>query len=42
MTEDHWLMIAVFILGAVSLIGFFITKTAGFGEGVQNSVSRLI
>ena len=32
MTEYNWLMIAIFILGAGSLIGFFITKTAGFGR----------
>lgn len=32
MTEDNWLMIAIFILGAGSLIGFFITKTEGFGR----------
>lgn len=32
MTTDNWLMIAIFILGAGSLIGFFITKTEGFGR----------
>ncbi len=32
MTTSAWLMIAIFILGAGSLIGFFITKTAGFGR----------
>lgn len=32
MNLDTWLLIAVFILGAGSLIGFFRTKTAGFGR----------
>lgn len=32
MTIDHWLLIAIFLLGAGSLIGFFITKTEGFGR----------
>ena len=32
MTTSDLLMIAIFILGAASLIGFFITKTEGFGR----------
>lgn len=32
MTINHWLMLAVFVLGAASLIGFFKTKTEGFGR----------
>ena len=32
MTTDDWLMIGIFILGAGSLIGFFMTKTEGFGR----------
>ena len=32
MTINEWLMIAIFIIGAGSLIGFFITKTEGFGR----------
>ncbi len=32
MTTSDWLMIAIFILGAGSLVGFFITKTEGFGR----------
>ena len=32
MTTGDWLMIAIFILGAGSLIGFFKTKTEGFGR----------
>lgn len=32
MNADNWLMLAVFIVGAGSLIGFFKTKTEGFGR----------
>ena len=32
MEISHWLMIAIFILGSGSLIGFFKTKTEGFGR----------
>ena len=32
MTTTVWLMMAIFILGAGSLIGFFKTKTEGFGR----------
>ncbi|MDQ6972848.1 MAG: hypothetical protein Q9M30_09375 [Mariprofundaceae bacterium] len=32
METNHWLMIAIFILGSGSLIGFFISKTEGFGR----------
>lgn len=27
-----WLMLAVFIIGVVSLVGFFVTKEKGFGK----------
>jgi len=32
MDNNIWLMIAIFILGTGSLIGFFKTKTEGFGR----------
>jgi len=32
MTIQLWLVLAVFILGSGSLIGFFKTKTPGFGR----------
>ena len=32
MTIEYWLMLAIFIIGAGSLIGFFCTKTSGFGR----------
>jgi len=32
MTLNDWLLIAIFMLGAGSLVGFFITKTEGFGR----------
>jgi hypothetical protein len=32
MELSHWLMLAIFILGSASLIGFFKTKSEGFGR----------
>jgi len=32
MAMDNWPIIMIFILGAGSLIGFFLTKTEGFGR----------
>lgn len=32
MTINEWLMIAIFIIGAGSLLGFFKTKKEGFGQ----------
>lgn len=32
MELNHWLMLGIFILGGASLIGFFKTKTEGFGR----------
>jgi len=32
METNEWLMVAIFILGSGSLIGFFWTKTGGFGR----------
>jgi hypothetical protein len=31
-TIEHWLLLAVFSIGAGPLIGFFRTKTQGFGR----------
>jgi len=32
MDSSSWLVLAVFVIGLVALIGFFVTKTAGFGR----------
>ena len=32
MATVNWLMVAIFLLGSGSLIGFFWTKTKGFGR----------
>lgn len=32
MNAKDWLLFAVFVMGIVSLIGFFATKTEGFGR----------
>lgn len=30
--DTNWLLIAIFIIGLTALIGFFVTKTKGFGR----------
>lgn len=32
MTQELWLMLGVFIIGFIALIGFFKTKTPGYGR----------
>ncbi len=32
MDANSWLVLAVFVISIVALIGFFVTKTAGFGR----------
>ena len=32
MDSNTWLILAIFVVGLVALIGFFVTKTAGFGR----------
>ena len=38
MDSNIWLMLAIFVLGAGSLIGFFKTKTAGFGRFITSTL----
>ena len=40
--EINWLLIAVFIIGIASLVGFFITKTAGFGKFTTSTFLMLL
>ena len=42
MNTNDWLMIAIFIIGAGAIIGFFITKTAGFGRFTTSVLLILI
>jgi len=32
MENESWLMLGILIIGLISLIGFFVTKTKGFGR----------
>ena len=32
MDTNAWLLLGVFVIGVVALIGFFVTKTKGFGR----------
>lgn len=32
MTQESWLMLGVFIIGLAALVGFFMTKTKGYGR----------
>ena len=42
MTTNDWLLIVISILGAGSLIGFFMTKTPGFGRFTTSTFLILI
>lgn len=32
MDSNSWLILGIFVIGLVALVGFFVTKTAGFGR----------
>lgn len=42
MATDTLLLIGTFILGAIALIGFFITKTKGFGRYATSALLILL
>ncbi len=42
MTIESWLFLAIFSVGLVSLIGFFITKTKGFGRFATSTFLILV
>lgn len=42
MEINTWLMLAVFAVGVSSLIGFFVTKTKGFGRFATSSLLLLL
>ena len=42
MSNEHWLMLAIFITGIISLLGFFKTKTPGFGRFATSTFLILI
>lgn len=42
MEINIWLLLVIFVVGVVSLIGFFITKTKGFGRFATSSFLLLL
>ncbi|HUW49556.1 MAG TPA: hypothetical protein VMV75_00925 [Sulfuricella sp.] len=42
METNSWLLISVFAIGLVALLGFFITKTKGFGRFATSTFLLLL
>ncbi|MBF0378025.1 MAG: hypothetical protein HQK72_11155 [Desulfamplus sp.] len=42
MTTSFWLMLGIFVIGLASLIGFFMTKTKGYGRFATSTFLILI
>lgn len=42
MDANAWLLLALFIVGVVALIGFFATKTKGFGRYATSALLLLL
>ena len=42
MTINEWLMISIFIIGVGALIGFFCTKTKGFGKYTTSALLLIL
>lgn len=42
MDTNAWLLLAVFVVGIVALIGFFVTKTKGFGRFATSTFLLLL
>jgi hypothetical protein len=42
MNIENWLVIAIFLLGALYLIGFFSTKSEGFGRFTKSTFLILL
>ena len=40
--DTNWLFVAVFIVGITALIGFFVTKTKGFGRFATSTFLLLL
>lgn len=40
--DTNWLLIAIFIIGLTALIGFFVTKTKGFGRFATSAFLLLL
>ncbi len=42
MTSEYWLLASVFTIGLISIVGFFTTKTKGFGRYATSTFLILI
>jgi len=42
MTNETWLMLGILIVGLASLVGFFVTKTKGYGRFAASTLLILI
>jgi hypothetical protein len=42
METNNWLLVAIFIIGITALVGFFVTKTAGFGRFATSTFLLLL
>ncbi|MEI7534487.1 MAG: hypothetical protein WCK57_08965 [Verrucomicrobiae bacterium] len=42
METNDWLLVAVFIIGITALVGFFVTKTEGFGRFTTSTFLLLL
>lgn len=42
MTANEWLSIGIFILGAGALLGFFVTKSEGFGKYTTSALLLIL
>lgn len=42
MESNHWLTLAIFIVGLIALIGFLFTKTKGFGPYATSTLLLIL
>lgn len=42
MTINEWLMVGIFVIGAGALLGFFMTKTEGFGKYTTSALLLIL
>ncbi len=42
MTMNEWLMLGIFVIGTGALLGFFMTKTEGFGKYTTSALLLIL
>lgn len=42
MNSETWLLLAVFVVGMMALVGYFVTKTKGFGRFATSTLLLLL